>query len=98
MLTPPPPSPHGGPKAADMAALAEELFPCRAVLLEGGLGGGNCPHIVRHLMEGWPLLVPYPLRGGFLLRVGAFGELGGEIWGFWGGWEGIWGAGGGDLG
>uniref|UniRef100_A0A663FI30 Actin maturation protease n=1 Tax=Aquila chrysaetos chrysaetos TaxID=223781 RepID=A0A663FI30_AQUCH len=45
--------------AADMAALAEELFPCRAELLSGGLEGSNRPRILRHLLGGLPLLVPY---------------------------------------
>ncbi|XP_010565495.1 PREDICTED: UPF0692 protein C19orf54 homolog [Haliaeetus leucocephalus] len=45
--------------AVDMAALAEELFPCRAELLSGGLEGSNQPRILRHLLGGLPLLVPY---------------------------------------
>lgn len=48
------------PAAADMAVLAEELFPCRAELLSGGLEGSNRPRILRHLLGGLPLLVPYP--------------------------------------
>ncbi|XP_074786858.1 actin maturation protease [Athene noctua] len=45
--------------AADMAALARELFPCRVELLSGGFEGPNRPQILRHLIEGFPLLVPY---------------------------------------
>ncbi|XP_072704886.1 actin maturation protease [Ciconia boyciana] len=45
--------------AADMAALAQDLFPCRAELLSGGLEGPNRPRILRHLVGGLPLLVPY---------------------------------------
>ncbi|XP_069631559.1 actin maturation protease [Haliaeetus albicilla] len=45
--------------AADMAALAQELFPCRAKLLLGGLEGSNRPRISCHLLGGLPLLVPY---------------------------------------
>ncbi|XP_064359171.1 actin maturation protease [Dromaius novaehollandiae] len=45
--------------AAAMAALAQELFPCRAELLAGGLDGENRPRVLRHLAAGRPLLVPY---------------------------------------
>ncbi|KAI6057491.1 UPF0692 protein C19orf54-like protein [Aix galericulata] len=42
-----------------MAALAQEVFPCRAELLRGGLGGRNRERVLRHLASGNPLLVPY---------------------------------------
>ncbi|XP_062454211.1 actin maturation protease [Rhea pennata] len=45
--------------AAHVAALAQELFPCRAELLSGGLEGDSRPRILRHLAAGRPLLVPY---------------------------------------
>ncbi|NXH22179.1 CS054 protein, partial [Bucco capensis] len=45
--------------AADMAALAQELFPCHAEVLSGGLEGPNLPQILQHLVGGLPLLVPY---------------------------------------
>ncbi|XP_075771138.1 actin maturation protease isoform X1 [Pelodiscus sinensis] len=45
--------------AADMAQLAEEVFPCRAELLSGGLEGENQERILRHLTAGCPLLLPY---------------------------------------
>ncbi|KAM9270539.1 actin maturation protease [Cariama cristata] len=45
--------------AADMATLAQELFPCRAEVLSGGLEGPNRARILQHLVGGLPLLVPY---------------------------------------
>ncbi|XP_058715944.1 atypical kinase COQ8B, mitochondrial-like isoform X4 [Poecile atricapillus] len=45
--------------AAQLAALAQELLPCRAELLQGGLGGPNLGRVLRHLQRGHPLLVPY---------------------------------------
>ncbi|XP_056371433.1 actin maturation protease-like isoform X3 [Oenanthe melanoleuca] len=45
--------------AADMAALAQELLPCRAELLQGGLGGPNRGRVLQHLRRGRALLVPY---------------------------------------
>ncbi|XP_030324633.1 UPF0692 protein C19orf54 homolog [Calypte anna] len=45
--------------ALHMAALAQELFPCRAEVVSGGLGGPNRPKILQHLTRGLPLLVPY---------------------------------------
>uniref|UniRef100_UPI000B4DC924 actin maturation protease n=1 Tax=Lonchura striata TaxID=40157 RepID=UPI000B4DC924 len=45
--------------AAQLASLAQELLPCRAELLQGGLGGPNRARILRHLLGGQPLLVPY---------------------------------------
>uniref|UniRef100_A0A8C3QBW1 Actin maturation protease n=1 Tax=Geospiza parvula TaxID=87175 RepID=A0A8C3QBW1_GEOPR len=45
--------------AAHVAALAQELLPCRAELLQGGLGGPNRARLLRHLLRGRPLLVPY---------------------------------------
>ncbi|XP_072775919.1 actin maturation protease-like [Taeniopygia guttata] len=45
--------------AAQLAALAQELLPCRAELLQGGLGGHNRARILRHLLRGHLLLVPY---------------------------------------
>nr|XP_028597806.1 UPF0692 protein C19orf54 homolog isoform X2 [Podarcis muralis] len=45
--------------AADMSKLAEEVFPCQAELLSGGLGGENYQRILRHLSQGFPVLIPY---------------------------------------
>ncbi|XP_065511307.1 actin maturation protease [Caloenas nicobarica] len=45
--------------AADMAALARDVFPCHPELLSGGLEGPNLPRILQHLISGLPLLVPY---------------------------------------
>ncbi|CAN8178473.1 unnamed protein product, partial [Coccothraustes coccothraustes] len=45
--------------AAHLASLAQELFPCRAELLQGGLGGPNRGRVLQHLLGGRPLLVPY---------------------------------------
>nr|XP_056702298.1 actin maturation protease [Euleptes europaea] len=45
--------------AADMARLAEEVFPCRAELLSGGLEGQNRHRLLQHLLAGLPLLIPY---------------------------------------
>ncbi|MGH0169410.1 UNVERIFIED_CONTAM: hypothetical protein FKN15_073499 [Acipenser sinensis] len=46
--------------ASNMGLLAEEVFPCRAQLLTGGMGGENRAAIIRHLATGLPLLIPYP--------------------------------------
>lgn len=46
--------------AADMARLSEEVFPCRAELLSGGLEGQNRERILQHLLASLPLLIPYP--------------------------------------
>lgn len=45
--------------AFNMGLLAEEVFPCRAQLLTGGMGGENRAAIIRHLATGLPLLIPY---------------------------------------
>ncbi|KAK9394211.1 UPF0692 protein C19orf54 like [Crotalus adamanteus] len=45
--------------AADMARLAEEVFPCKAELLSGGLQGRNHDRILQHLGAGFPVLIPY---------------------------------------
>ncbi|XP_054855674.1 actin maturation protease isoform X2 [Eublepharis macularius] len=45
--------------AADMAKLAEEVFSCQAELLSGGLEGRNQERLLRHLLAGLPLLIPY---------------------------------------
>ncbi|XP_070620053.1 actin maturation protease isoform X2 [Erythrolamprus reginae] len=45
--------------AADMAKLAEEVFPCRTDLLSGGLQGQNQDRILQHLCAGFPVLIPY---------------------------------------
>lgn len=59
--------------AAAVALLAQELFPCRAQLLRGGLGGRNRERVLRHLAAGYPVLVPYPLNLGFFYFF--FGDL-----------------------
>ncbi|KAL8220014.1 UNVERIFIED_CONTAM: hypothetical protein K2H54_037702 [Gekko kuhli] len=46
--------------AADVGRLAEEVFPCQAELLSGGLEGQNRERILQHLLAGLPLLIPYP--------------------------------------
>ncbi|XP_015266103.1 PREDICTED: UPF0692 protein C19orf54 homolog isoform X2 [Gekko japonicus] len=45
--------------ASDVAKLAEEVFPCQAELLSGGLEGQNRERILQHLLAGLPLLIPY---------------------------------------
>ncbi|XP_007443152.1 UPF0692 protein C19orf54 homolog [Python bivittatus] len=45
--------------AADMAKLAEEVFPCTTQLLSGGLQGQNRERILQHLGAGFPVLIPY---------------------------------------
>uniref|UniRef100_A0A8C5SDG3 Actin maturation protease n=1 Tax=Laticauda laticaudata TaxID=8630 RepID=A0A8C5SDG3_LATLA len=45
--------------AADMANLAEEVFPCETELLSGGLQGQNHDRILQHLGAGFPVLIPY---------------------------------------
>ncbi|XP_063168546.1 actin maturation protease isoform X2 [Candoia aspera] len=45
--------------AADMAKLAEEVFPCETQLLSGGLQGQNHERILQHLGAGFPALIPY---------------------------------------
>lgn len=45
--------------ARDMALLAEEVCGCKAELLQGGMRGTNTPFILKHLLEGQPVLVPY---------------------------------------
>ncbi|XP_074133659.1 actin maturation protease isoform X3 [Sminthopsis crassicaudata] len=45
--------------AASMARLAEEVFGCQVELLAGGLGEPNQSRVLRHLISGRPLLVPY---------------------------------------
>ncbi|XP_046537813.1 UPF0692 protein C19orf54 homolog isoform X2 [Equus quagga] len=44
---------------ADMGRLAQEALGCQAELLCGGLGGPNRDHVLRHLVAGHPLLIPY---------------------------------------
>ncbi|XP_004620840.2 actin maturation protease [Sorex araneus] len=44
---------------ADMGRLAQEVLGCRAELLCGGLGPPNRDRILRHLLAGHPLLIPY---------------------------------------
>lgn len=43
-----------------MALLAEEVIGCWAEQLTGGMGGANFCHILKHLADGQPILVPYP--------------------------------------
>lgn len=45
---------------ANMGRLAQEALGCQAELLCGGLGGPNRDHVLRHLVAGHPLLIPYP--------------------------------------
>ncbi|XP_062995857.1 actin maturation protease [Elgaria multicarinata webbii] len=45
--------------AADMAKLAEGVFPCKTELLSGGLEGQSQERILRHLCTGFPVLIPY---------------------------------------
>lgn len=51
---------------ADMGSLAQEVLGCQAKLLSGGLGSPNRDLVLRHLVTGHPLLIPYPraLEGG----------------------------------
>uniref|UniRef100_A0A8C5JY25 Actin maturation protease n=2 Tax=Jaculus jaculus TaxID=51337 RepID=A0A8C5JY25_JACJA len=44
---------------ADMGKLAQETLGCQAELLCGGLGGPNRDCVLKHLIAGQPLLVPY---------------------------------------
>ncbi|XP_077630061.1 actin maturation protease isoform X1 [Crocuta crocuta] len=44
---------------ADMGKLAQEALGCSAELLCGGLGGPNRDRVLRHLVAGYPLLIPY---------------------------------------
>ncbi|XP_076987906.1 actin maturation protease isoform X2 [Tamandua tetradactyla] len=44
---------------ADMGKLAQEVLPCQAELLSGGLGGPNRHRVLQHLVTGHPLLIPY---------------------------------------
>ncbi|XP_005062886.1 PREDICTED: UPF0692 protein C19orf54 homolog, partial [Ficedula albicollis] len=60
--------------AAAMAALAQELLPCRAELLQGGLRGPNRGRVLRHLLRGRALLVPRGL--GALMEMGRGPGLG----------------------
>ena len=53
------------PSAKDMALLAEEVCGCKAELLKGGMGGVNTTQILRHLIEGQPVLIPYPEESHF---------------------------------
>ncbi|KAG8511377.1 UPF0692 protein C19orf54 [Galemys pyrenaicus] len=46
--------------AADMGRLAQEVLGCHAELLCGGLGSPNRDRVLRHLVAGHPLLIPYP--------------------------------------
>ncbi|XP_005987906.3 actin maturation protease [Latimeria chalumnae] len=45
--------------AADMLKLAQEVFHCEAELVSGGMMGNNQRKILRHLVSGCPLLLPY---------------------------------------
>ncbi|XP_012589236.1 PREDICTED: UPF0692 protein C19orf54 homolog isoform X2 [Condylura cristata] len=45
--------------AANMGRLAREVLGCHAELLCGGLGSPNRDRILRHLVAGQPLLIPY---------------------------------------
>ncbi|XP_041919276.1 UPF0692 protein C19orf54 homolog [Alosa sapidissima] len=45
--------------AKDMTSLAQEVCGCKAELLKGGMDGVNFPRILRHLIEGQPVLIPY---------------------------------------
>ncbi|XP_063061443.1 actin maturation protease isoform X2 [Engraulis encrasicolus] len=45
--------------ARDMAFLAEEVCGCKAEYLQGGMKGTNTALILKHLLEGQPVLVPY---------------------------------------
>lgn len=60
-------SPSLGPSAhltvADMGKLAQEVLGCGAELLRGGLGPPNRDRILKHLLAGHPLLIPYPGLG-----------------------------------
>ncbi|XP_042825360.1 UPF0692 protein C19orf54 homolog isoform X4 [Panthera tigris] len=44
---------------ANMGKLAQEALGCQAELLCGGLGGPNRDRVLRHLVSGHPLLIPY---------------------------------------
>lgn len=61
--------PLSPPSAADMAKLAEEVFPCKTELLSGGLQGRNHDRILQHLGAGFPVLIPYPSLGKLFLSV-----------------------------
>eukprot|EP00062_Callorhinchus_milii_P024343 gi/632984151/ref/XP_007908998.1/ PREDICTED: UPF0692 protein C19orf54 homolog isoform X2 [Callorhinchus milii] len=45
--------------AIDMKSLAEELYPCQGHLLTEGLAGSNRTIIINHLVNGYPVLLPY---------------------------------------
>ncbi|XP_048836437.1 UPF0692 protein C19orf54 homolog isoform X1 [Brienomyrus brachyistius] len=45
--------------AHHMALLAEEVIGCWAERLTGGMGGANYCHILKHLADGQPILIPY---------------------------------------
>ncbi|XP_072557078.1 actin maturation protease isoform X1 [Paramormyrops kingsleyae] len=45
--------------AHHMALLAEEVIGCWAERLTGGMGGANFCHILKHLADGQPILIPY---------------------------------------
>uniref|UniRef100_A0A3B1J187 Actin maturation protease n=1 Tax=Astyanax mexicanus TaxID=7994 RepID=A0A3B1J187_ASTMX len=45
--------------AGDMALLAGEVCGCRVQRLSGGMTGDNSALILKHLMEGQPVLIPY---------------------------------------
>uniref|UniRef100_A0A8C9P1U7 Actin maturation protease n=1 Tax=Spermophilus dauricus TaxID=99837 RepID=A0A8C9P1U7_SPEDA len=44
---------------ADMGRLAQETLSCQTELLCGSLGGPNRDLVLRHLITGYPLLIPY---------------------------------------
>ncbi|XP_066541006.1 actin maturation protease [Hoplias malabaricus] len=45
--------------ATDMALLAEEVCGCRVQKLSGGMMGDNTALILKHLLDGQPILIPY---------------------------------------
>uniref|UniRef100_A0A3P9A4H2 Actin maturation protease n=1 Tax=Esox lucius TaxID=8010 RepID=A0A3P9A4H2_ESOLU len=47
--------------AGDMALLAEEVTGWRAELLSGGMRGDNTKAVLKHLVDGQPVLIPDPL-------------------------------------